>query len=189
MALLPPEQGQRLLIHAFQCDAAFGEQRDDLLEIFGAMHFDHEMVSLIDPFLRAAEHPHLTAIDVDLDQRAEIAVGLGQPVERDDPLLQPEPDEEGPQLDGIGIIARFRPCLSFTRKAMTKAPTREKVSVDTRGPSPEAPTRQVAQRGRYISDTILARRRRMLDAAKQMIAEAGPDGFTIRDLSRRANVS
>ena len=71
----------------------------------------------------------------------------------------------------------------------TKAPTREKVSVDTRSPSPEAPVRQVAQRGRYISDTILARRRRMLEAAKQMIAEAGPDGFTIRDLSRRANVS
>lgn len=73
--------------------------------------------------------------------------------------------------------------------AKAKTPTRETVSATPAGPSTDAPMRQAAQRGRYISDTILARRRRMLDAAKQMIAEAGPDGFTIRDLSRRAKVS
>lgn len=36
---------------------------------------------------------------------------------------------------------------------------------------------------------MLARRRRMLEVAKQLIAEGGHDGFTIRDLSRRAKVS
>ena len=45
------------------------------------------------------------------------------------------------------------------------------------------------KRGRYISDSILERRRRMLDVAKTMIAEGGPDAFTIRDLGRRAGVS
>ena len=45
------------------------------------------------------------------------------------------------------------------------------------------------RRGRYISDTILARRRRILEAAKQAIAEGGPDAFTIRELGRRAQVS
>jgi len=46
-----------------------------------------------------------------------------------------------------------------------------------------------AQRGPYISDSILARRRRMLDVTKQMIAEGGQESFTIRDLACRANVS
>ncbi|WP_309604517.1 TetR/AcrR family transcriptional regulator [Phenylobacterium sp.] len=46
-----------------------------------------------------------------------------------------------------------------------------------------------ARRGRYITDTILARRRRILEAAKQAIAEGGPDAFTIRELGRRAKVS
>lgn len=46
-----------------------------------------------------------------------------------------------------------------------------------------------ARRGRYISDTILARRRRILEAAKQAIAEGGPDALTIRELGRRAQVS
>jgi len=45
------------------------------------------------------------------------------------------------------------------------------------------------QRGPYFSDSILARRRRMLDVAKQMIAEGGGESFTIRDLASRANVS
>lgn len=45
------------------------------------------------------------------------------------------------------------------------------------------------RRGPYASDSMLARRRRMLDAAKAMIAEGGPEGFTIRELSQRANVS
>ncbi len=45
------------------------------------------------------------------------------------------------------------------------------------------------RRGRYISDPMLERRRRMLEAAKQMIAEGGPDGFAIRELGSRANVS
>ena len=53
--------------------------------------------------------------------------------------------------------------------------------------APDPPTRQ--KRGRYISDSILERRRRMLDVAKTMIAEGGPDAFTIRDLGRRAKVS
>src|SRR5580693_4349635 len=46
-----------------------------------------------------------------------------------------------------------------------------------------------ARRGRYISDSILERRRRMLEIAKAMIAEGGSDGFTIRELGRRAKVS
>lgn len=45
------------------------------------------------------------------------------------------------------------------------------------------------RRGRYISESILARRRRMLEVAKAMIAEGGPEGFTIRELGRRAKVS
>lgn len=46
-----------------------------------------------------------------------------------------------------------------------------------------------AARGRYISDSILARRRRMLEITKEMIAEGGESSFTIRDLASRANVS
>jgi AcrR family transcriptional regulator len=46
-----------------------------------------------------------------------------------------------------------------------------------------------AQRGPYISDSILARRRRMLEVTKQMITEGGEESFTIRDLASRANVS
>ncbi|MDB5480817.1 MAG: regulatory protein TetR [Caulobacteraceae bacterium] len=45
------------------------------------------------------------------------------------------------------------------------------------------------RRGRYISDSILERRRRMLEVAKAMIAEGGSAGFTIRELGRRAKVS
>ena len=45
------------------------------------------------------------------------------------------------------------------------------------------------RRGRYISDSIVERRRRMLDVAKAMIAEGGGEGFTIRELGRRAKVS
>lgn len=45
------------------------------------------------------------------------------------------------------------------------------------------------RRGPYASDSMLARRRRMLDAAQAMIAEGGPEGFTIRELSQRAKVS
>lgn len=55
--------------------------------------------------------------------------------------------------------------------------------------SPAPPTGSSGQRGRYISDSILARRRRMLEAAKQMIAEGGAEAFTIRELGRRAQVS
>jgi AcrR family transcriptional regulator len=54
---------------------------------------------------------------------------------------------------------------------------------------PQSTSGQAIRRGRYISDSILARRRRMLEAAKQMIAEGGPDAFTIRELGRRAEVS
>ena len=55
-----------------------------------------------------------------------------------------------------------------------------------------SPTRSAdkdARRGRYISEPILARRRRILEVAKQAIAEGGPDAFTIRELGRRAKVS
>jgi AcrR family transcriptional regulator len=45
------------------------------------------------------------------------------------------------------------------------------------------------QRGPYISDSILARRRRILDVAKQMIAEGAEESFTIRDLASRSKVS
>lgn len=58
-------------------------------------------------------------------------------------------------------------------------------------PDPARATDTVVRlrRGRYISDSILARRRRMLEVAKTMIAEGGPEGFTIRELGRRAKVS
>lgn len=49
--------------------------------------------------------------------------------------------------------------------------------------------RQRAKRGRYISDAILARRRRILDVAKEMIADSGTESFTVRDLGRLAKVS
>jgi AcrR family transcriptional regulator len=55
--------------------------------------------------------------------------------------------------------------------------------------APAAGTVVRLRRGRYISDSILARRRRMLEVAKAMIAEGGPEGFTIRELGRRAKVS
>jgi AcrR family transcriptional regulator len=53
----------------------------------------------------------------------------------------------------------------------------------------EPPANARPKRGRYISDSILERRRRMLEVAKAMIAEGGPEGFTIRELGRRARVS
>jgi len=55
--------------------------------------------------------------------------------------------------------------------------------------SGEAKPRPRVRRGRYISDSILERRRRMLEVAKTMIAEGGPEGFTVRELGRRAKVS
>jgi AcrR family transcriptional regulator len=45
------------------------------------------------------------------------------------------------------------------------------------------------RRGRYISESIMERRRRMLEVAKAMIADGGSEGFTIRELGRRAKVS
>ena len=55
--------------------------------------------------------------------------------------------------------------------------------------SPTPDPSKDARRGRYISDIILARRRRILDAAKQAIAEGVADALTIRELGRRAQVS
>src|SRR5437764_7893111 len=55
--------------------------------------------------------------------------------------------------------------------------------------APAAKQNPRLRRGRYISDSILERRRRMLEVAKRMIAEGGRDGFTIRELGRRASVS
>jgi AcrR family transcriptional regulator len=54
---------------------------------------------------------------------------------------------------------------------------------------PESKRDSRQRRGRYISETILERRRRMLEVAKAMIAEGGSEGFTIRELGRRAKVS
>jgi AcrR family transcriptional regulator len=53
----------------------------------------------------------------------------------------------------------------------------------------ETPPAPRLRRGRYISESILERRRRMLEVAKAMIAEGGSAGFTIRELGRRAKVS
>ena len=55
--------------------------------------------------------------------------------------------------------------------------------------APELKPNPRLRRGRYISDSILERRRRMLEVAKTIIAEGGREGFTIRELGRRANVS
>jgi AcrR family transcriptional regulator len=59
----------------------------------------------------------------------------------------------------------------------------------TSAAQPSAKTATRARRGRYISDSILERRQRVLEIAKAMIAEGGPEGFTIRELGRRAKVS
>jgi len=45
------------------------------------------------------------------------------------------------------------------------------------------------RRGPYDSEQMTERRRRMIDVAKAMIAESGGEGFTIRELTRRAEVS
>ena len=60
-----------------------------------------------------------------------------------------------------------------------------------RGPkrTHQAKSSKRPRRGPYISDSILARRRRMLEVAKTMIAEGGENSFTIRDLAGRAKVS
>jgi AcrR family transcriptional regulator len=58
-----------------------------------------------------------------------------------------------------------------------------------KSPTVKAELEKRAQRGPYISDSILARRRRMLEITKQMISEGGENSFTIRDLASRANVS
>lgn len=42
---------------------------------------------------------------------------------------------------------------------------------------------------RYASATIAQRRKRILEATLQLIGEMGADGFTLRDLGRRAEVS
>ena len=73
--------------------------------------------------------------------------------------------------------------------AKSKTPIRETPSSGLGRKSPDPAPRPAAQRGRYISDSILERRRRMLEAAKQMIAEGGAEAFTIREMARRAKVS
>jgi AcrR family transcriptional regulator len=45
------------------------------------------------------------------------------------------------------------------------------------------------RRGPYDSEQMTERRRRLIGVAKAMIAESGAEGFTIRELTRRANVS
>lgn len=45
------------------------------------------------------------------------------------------------------------------------------------------------RRGPYDSEQMTQRRRRMVEVAKAMIAESGAEGFTIRELTRRAEVS
>ena len=77
---------------------------------------------------------------------------------------------------------------------MTMRARAKRAADDTDAPPVEAAGNDVnpparLRRGRYISDSILERRRRMLEVAKEMIAEGGPDGFTIRELGRRAKVS
>lgn len=61
-----------------------------------------------------------------------------------------------------------------------------KQDMPTRNPSAEP-----GEMGRrsYNSQPILDRRQRILDEAKAMMAEAGAQDFTIRDLGRRAEVS
>jgi AcrR family transcriptional regulator len=56
-------------------------------------------------------------------------------------------------------------------------------------PEADADAAAPRRRGPYASDSMRARRRRLLDAAKLMIAEGGAEGFTIRELSQRAKVS
>lgn len=69
-------------------------------------------------------------------------------------------------------------------------PRRSDVAIEREGARPPAQgLDKDARRGRYISDTILARRRRILEAAKQAIAEGGAQALTIRELGRRAQVS
>lgn len=49
--------------------------------------------------------------------------------------------------------------------------------------------RPVRKRGPYVSDSIVERRRRMIEAARRMIAEGHASGFTVRELARQAGVS
>jgi len=51
------------------------------------------------------------------------------------------------------------------------------------------PADRPKKRGPYDSGQMGERRRRMIAVAKEMIAESGGEGFTIRDLTRRAGVS
>ncbi len=45
------------------------------------------------------------------------------------------------------------------------------------------------KRGPYVSASMVERRRRLIETTKAMIAEKGADGFTIRELTERAEVS
>ena len=45
------------------------------------------------------------------------------------------------------------------------------------------------KRGPYVSDLMVERRRRLIETTKAMIAEKGADGFTIRELAERAQIS
>lgn len=69
---------------------------------------------------------------------------------------------------------------------MIKPVAREASSASAKAASAPRPR---AKRGRYVSDSILARRARILEAAKAMIAESGEPGFTVRELAKRARVS
>ena len=70
---------------------------------------------------------------------------------------------------------------------MQKTVEKEDVPPEVGASKPKPAAR--LRRGRYISESILERRRRMLEVAKAMIAEGGSAGFTIRELGRRAKVS
>ena len=70
---------------------------------------------------------------------------------------------------------------------MQKTVEKEDVAPEVGSSKPKPAAR--LRRGRYISESILERRRRMLEVAKAMIAEGGSAGFTIRELGRRAKVS
>ena len=89
-------------------------------------------------------------------------------------------------------VSWTNPAEGAKRAAMPSKALKSVAETDTTlAPPPSNQTASGARgrRGRYISDSILARRRRMLEVAKQIIAEGGEEAFTIRELGRRAKVS
>ena len=70
-------------------------------------------------------------------------------------------------------------------KSVASRAERKQSNSKPRAKETEAPRK----RGAYVSDLMIERRRRLIEITKAMIAEKGADGFTIRELTERAQIS